>query len=263
MSISLSNLVDNLFEGFHNNKFIDCTFYFDYMSIKDDQVIFRCFDCKNNYKKDLNKELIKRSANIYEFCDEYINKFILLLRKGVFAYEYMHSWKRFNETSLPNKKVFYSSLNTEDITVVDYRHAKKVFRYLNNNNLGDYHDLYLQSDRILPADVLPLSCYILAAPKLAWQSCLEKTEIKLELLTDVNMLLLIEKKIRSGICHTIHRYAEANNKYIKNYNKNKDLLKLMYLDANNLIIYMAGKCLKISCRRILMEKMHLNLIKSL
>ena len=64
------------------------------------------------------------------------------------------------------------------------------------------------------------------------------------------MLLLIEKEIRSEICHAIHRYAEANNKYMKNYNKNKDLLNLMYLDANNLIIYMVGKCLKISCRRI-------------
>ena len=85
-----------------------------------------CYICKKgfstddgNKKKDFNKELIKRSANIYEFCDGYINKFILLLRKGVFAYEYMHSWKRFNETSLPNKKEFYSSLNTEDITVLD------------------------------------------------------------------------------------------------------------------------------------------------
>ena len=75
-----------------------------------------------------------------------LNKFILLLRKGVYPYEYMDSWERFNETSLPDKEAFYSGLNMEDITDVDYRHAKRVFKNLNNNNLGDYHDLYVQSD---------------------------------------------------------------------------------------------------------------------
>ena len=68
------------------------------MTAKDEQIIFRCFECKKNYKKDFNKELIKRFANIYEFCNEDINKFILLLRKGVYAYEYMGSSGRFNET---------------------------------------------------------------------------------------------------------------------------------------------------------------------
>ena len=81
---------------------------------------------KKNYKKDFKKELIKKFANIYEFCNEDINKFILLLRKGVYPYEYMDSWAKFNETSLPAKEVFYSILNMEDITDVDHRHAKKV-----------------------------------------------------------------------------------------------------------------------------------------
>ena len=62
-----------------------------------------------------------------------------------------------------------------------------------------------------------------SVPGLAKQACLKKTGIKLELLTDVNMLLMVEKRIRGGICHAIHRYAEANNKYVKNCNKNKDL----------------------------------------
>ena len=83
----------------------------------------------------------------------YINKFILLLRKGFYPYEYMDSWERFDETSLPDKEAFYSSLNIEDITDVDYRHAKKVFKNFNNKNLGDYHDLYVQSDTLLLADV--------------------------------------------------------------------------------------------------------------
>ena len=74
------------------------------MSIKNQQLIFRCFECKKNYKKDFNKELTKRFVNIYEFCNEDINKFILLLRKGFYPYEYMDSWERFSETSLSDKK---------------------------------------------------------------------------------------------------------------------------------------------------------------
>ena len=88
------------------------------MSVKDDQLIFRCFECKKDDKKDFNKELIKRFENLYGFWNEDINKFILLLRKGVYPYEYIDSWERFDETSLPDKEAFYSSLNMEDITDV-------------------------------------------------------------------------------------------------------------------------------------------------
>ena len=70
----------------------------------------------------------------------------MLLRKGVYPYEYMDCWERFNERSLPDKEAFYSGLSMEDITDVDHRHAKRVFKNLNNKNLGDYHDLYVQSD---------------------------------------------------------------------------------------------------------------------
>ena len=83
MSSSLSNFAGNLSEGLHSDKCTDCKSYLDYMKIKDEQLIFRCFECKKNYKKEFNKELIKRFANIYEFCNEDINKFILLLRKGM------------------------------------------------------------------------------------------------------------------------------------------------------------------------------------
>ena len=123
------------------------------MTTKYEQLIFRCFRCKKNYEKDINKGLIERLANIDEFCTGDLNKFILLLRKGVFPYEYIDSWVRFNETSLPDRKVFYSNLNMEDITDVDYRHAKRVFRNLSNKNLDDYPDVYVQSDTLLLADV--------------------------------------------------------------------------------------------------------------
>ena len=153
MSSSLSNLVDNLSEGLHRDKCTDCKSCPDYMITKDDQLIFRCFECKKNYKKDFNNELIKRFVNLYEFCNEDINKCILFLRKGVYPYKHIDSWERFDETSLPDKEAFYSSLNMENITDVDCRHAKRVFKDLSNKNLGDYHELYVQSDTLLFADV--------------------------------------------------------------------------------------------------------------
>ena len=107
MSTSLSNLVNNLSEGLHSDKCTDCKSCLDYMMFKDDQLIFRCFECKKNYKKDFNKELINRFSSTYDLCNDDINKFILLLRKGVYLYEYMDSWKRFDETSLPDKEAFY------------------------------------------------------------------------------------------------------------------------------------------------------------
>ena len=98
MSSSLSNLADNFSDGLHNNKCINCKSFLDYMVFKDDQLTFRCFECKKNYQIDFNNELTKRLANIYEFCNGDINKFILLLRKDVFPYEYMDSWERILET---------------------------------------------------------------------------------------------------------------------------------------------------------------------
>ena len=80
-------------------------------------------------------------------------KLILLLRKGVCPYEYMDSWERFNETSLPSKEDFYSNLNMEDIDDIDYRHGNNMFKGFKLENLGDYHDLYVQSDTLLLADV--------------------------------------------------------------------------------------------------------------
>ena len=153
MPSSLSNLVDNLSEGLQSDKCTNCKSFVDYMRTKDEQLIFRCFRCKKNYEKNFNNELIKTFPNVYEFCNGDINNFILLLRKSVYPNEYMDSWERFNELSLPNKEAFYSSLNMEDITDVDHRHAKSVFKNLNNKNLGDYHDMYVQSDTLLLADV--------------------------------------------------------------------------------------------------------------
>ena len=98
------------------------------MITKDVQLIFRCFECKKNYQKDFNKDLINRFANTYGFCNKDINKFILLLTKRIYPNEYIHGWERFNETLLHDKEAFYSTLNMDGITNVDYSHAKKVYK---------------------------------------------------------------------------------------------------------------------------------------
>ena len=127
MSTSLSNLVGNLSEGLHNDRCIDCKSCLNYMTTKDEQLTFRCFSCKKNYEKNFNNDIIQRFANTYEFCNGDLNKFILLLRKSVDPCEYMDSWQRFDGTSLPDKEAFYSNVNMEDITGVDYRRGKTVF----------------------------------------------------------------------------------------------------------------------------------------
>ena len=114
----------------------------------------------------------------------------------------------------------------EDIDDIDYRHGNNVFKGFKLENLGDYHDLYVQSDTLLLADMFENfrdmcikeyeldPAHFLSLPGLAWQACLKKTNIELELLTDYDMLLMVGEGIRGGICHSIHRYAIANNKYI-------------------------------------------------
>ena len=153
MSSSLSKLVDNLSEEIHNNKCADSKSCLDYIKTKNEKLILKCFSCKQYYRKKFNKELIKRFKSTYEFCNKDLNKLILLLRKGVYPYEYMDNLERFNDTLLPSKELFYSNLNLENIEDIDYRHGNNVFKILKLNNLGEYHDLYVQSDALLLADV--------------------------------------------------------------------------------------------------------------
>ena len=134
----------------------------------------------------------------------------------------------------------------ENIEDIDCRHGNNVFKIFKLNNLGEYHDLYVQSDTLLLADIFEnfrnkcLEVYeldpahFLSLPGLAWQACLKKTNIELELLTDCDMILMVEEGIRGGICHSIHRDAKANNKYMKDHNKNIKSSYIQYLDVNNL-----------------------------
>ena len=121
----------------------------------------------------------------------------------------------------------------ENITEVDHRHANRVFNVFKLKDLGQFHDFYVQSDTIQLCDIYEIfrnmcikvyeldPAHFLSAPGLAWQACLKKTEVELELITDADMLLMVEKAIRRGICHAILRYAKANNKYMKDYNKDE------------------------------------------
>ena len=132
----------------------------------------------------------------------------MLLRKGIYRYEYMVSWEKFDETTIPPKEVFYSTLNLEDISDEDYEHVQNVWNVFEIKNGGEYHDLYVQSDTLLLADVfqnIRSMCieiygldpvYFVSAPGLAWQSCLKKTEVKLDLLIDYDMIFMIKKGIR-------------------------------------------------------------------
>ena len=148
----------------------------------------------------------------------------MLLRKGVYPYEYIDKWEIFDETSFSDKKAFYINWNIKGIKNVNYRHAKIVFKYFNNKDLDDYHDLYVQIYTLILADefenfwnkyieIYELDrAHFLSVHRLTWKVVLKKSGVKLELLTNNNMSMMAEKGIRDGICHVVYRYAKATNK---------------------------------------------------
>ena len=151
MSSKLSKLVNNSSE-IYSKGCRGCKSVCDFIILKNNKLHHKCNICKKRWLTHMGK-LIAKFPNTYKLCNNEIGKFILLLRKGVYAYEYINSWERLDKTSLPDDKAFYSELNLEDITDEDYIHAQKVFKYFKLKNLGEYHDLYVQSDTLLLADV--------------------------------------------------------------------------------------------------------------
>ena len=195
----------------------------------------------DNLIKNLPDEAFKYTKQ--EFKKEQFN---LMKQKGIYPYDHMDCFDRFNETKLPEKQDFYSILNNEHISDEQYKHAQNVWDTFNLKTMGDYHDLYLKSDILLLADVFENfrktclqyykldPCHYFTSPRLSWDAMLKMTNIKLELMTDIDMFQFIEKGMRGGTSYIANRYGEANNKYMKTYNEKAPSKYIMYLDANNL-----------------------------
>ena len=158
----------------------------------------------------------------------------------------MDSWDRFNEPQLPPKEAFYSKLSDEHISDEDYAHAQKVWEVFDCKTLGDYCDLYCCTDVLLLADVFETfrkTClrqygldpaHYYTSPGISWDALLKKTEVELELLTDYDQHLFIEKGMRGGISMVAKRHARANNPRVEGYDSEKPTSHIQYLDANNL-----------------------------
>ena len=189
----------------------------------------------------LPKESFKNLNNFYKG-----EELKLLLRKGVFPYDWFDGLDKLNKTQLPSKNEFYSILNDENISDNDYKHAQNVWETFNMETMRDYHNLYINSDVLLLADVFENfrdvcsknygldPAWYYTAPGLAWDAALKITKVNLELLTDIDMLLMIEKGIRGGVSMISTRYGKANNPYMINFDINKVINYIIYLDANNL-----------------------------
>ncbi|GFV94213.1 uncharacterized protein TNCV_1136681 [Trichonephila clavipes] len=167
-------------------------------------------------------------------------------RKGCYPYEYFDSFSKFYETQLPPQSAFFNSLTNENVSREDYEYAHDIWNIFQMHTLGDYHDLYVTVDVLLLSDIFENfrtlcqnyykidPCHTYTAPGLAWQACLKMTKVRLELLTDIDMHLFIEKGIRGGVAMISHRYAKANNAYLSNYDSSLPSSYIIYLDANNL-----------------------------
>ena len=181
----------------------------------------------------------------------------ILKQKGAYPYEYMNSFKRFNEDKLCARKYFYSSTKDKKISedgkisdghviIEDYMVCEKICDKFKMKNMGDYHDHYLKKDVLLFADVFEKfnvaclkyyeldPCHYFSAPGLSWDAMLKMTSVKLKKISDIDQYLFIEKEARGGVSYIAKRYAKANNKYMSDYDSNKKSTFITYLDKNNL-----------------------------
>jgi hypothetical protein len=169
-----------------------------------------------------------------------------VIRKGVFCYDFVDSLEKLNCAHLLTRDEFYSMLNESHISDDDYRHAQKVWDVFECKTLGEYNDLYLKVDVLLLADIFVTfrdeclntykldPCHYFTIPGLSWDAALKYTNVTLELITDYDMLMMIESGIRGGITQCSKRHAKANNPLITDYDSEKQTSYIAYLDSNNL-----------------------------
>lgn len=208
-------------------------------------------------------DMLSKSLSENDFThlsNEFSSKeqFDLLHKKGIYPYDYMDSWSKFEETELPPKHSFYNRLTNEHIQDSDYKHALKVWNSFNIQTLGEYTDLYLKSDVLLLCDIFEKfrltsliyykldPAYYITSPSLSWDAMLFYTKVQLELINDIEMYQMLERGIRGGLAQCSLRHAKASNKYLPNYNKSKKSSYLIYLDCNNLYGYAMTKKYPIS-----------------
>ena len=189
----------------------------------------------------LPKEALKYTSE--EFTGKELS---LMSQKGVYPYYFMDSFEKFDQTELPTKEQFYSILNNQHIMNNEYNHARKVWKTFNIKTMGEYHDLYLKSDVLLLADVFENfrktclqyykldPCHYFTSSGLSWDAMFKMTNIKLELMTDVDTFQFIEKSMHGGVSYIANRHGKANSKYMKEYDEKAPSEYIMYLDANNL-----------------------------
>ena len=195
----------------------------------------------SNLVNNLPAEAFKHTGQVFQG-----EQLSLMTKKGVYPYDYMNSFEKFEDSRLPKKEDFFSIMNNEHITDEEYQHAQNVWNEFGLSSMGEYHDLYLKSDILLLTDVFEnfrKACqqyyeldpaHYFTAPGLSWDAMLKRTKTKLELISDVDMFQFIEKGMRGGISYIANRYGKANNKYMVHHNPKDATKYIVYLDANNL-----------------------------
>ena len=217
-------------------------------------VIGRCGKCENCLLVD--KPCFSPVDKFLLETEKHGTHIDLLVKKGVYPYEFMDSFEKFS-MELPGKDAFFSRLNGCGISDEDYEHAVEVWKRFGMKNMEEYHDLYLKTDVLLLVNVFEefrnvCECHYelhavhyYTTPALAWDAMLEMTGVELELLTDVDMLLMVERGMRGGNSNAFCRFSQANNKFMKEFDESQPSKFLVYLDANNLYGWAMSKPLPV------------------
>ena len=198
-------------------------------------------------KLSLDSSVKNLSDNEFKYLSqEFSGEFLELIKqKGVYPYENMDRFKKFFEDKLPVKCKFYSSLKDECISEKDYLHPINIWNVFEINTMCACHDLYLQTDVLLLADVFEKfintclqyygldPCHYFSSPGLNWDVMLKMNETELDLVSEIDMHLFIEKGIRGSISHIAKRHSKTNNKYLQSYDDKKPSKFIVYLDAKN------------------------------